>query len=99
MSVEGLAVNNVKRELDWDKIRFDTQNLAFPLDNGFYTLRVGRVGLVNNNVSLNNLRLESAYSKEEFAYHHPKHSDWFDLKVGELSLSKIDVMPNRALLR
>lgn len=92
VSVEGLAVNNVKRELDWDKIRFDTQNLAFPLDNGFYTLRVGWVGLVNNNVSLNNLRLESAYSKEEFAYHHPKHSDWFDLKVGELSLSKIDVM-------
>jgi hypothetical protein len=92
VSVEGLAVNNVKRELDWDKIRFDTQNLAFPLDNGFYTLRVGRVGLVNNNVNLNDLHLESAYSKEEFAYHHPKHSDWFDLKVGKLSLSKIDVM-------
>lgn len=92
ISVEGLAISNVKQEVNWDKIRFDTQDLAFPMADGFYTLRIGKVGLVNNNLHLERLHFDAAYPKAEFAYRHPSHTDWFDMKAGSLSLLNIDVL-------
>ena len=60
--------------------------------DGFYTLRIGKVGLVNNNLHLERLHFDAAYPKAEFAYRHPSHTDWFDMKAGSLSLLNIDVL-------
>ena len=89
--LEGLHVNVRNRTFGLKTVRFDTKDLAFPLDNGFYTLKIGKVNLNNTDLNLEDIHLVSAYPKMEFAYRQPKHQDWFDVKVGRLGLSGIDL--------
>lgn len=89
--LEGLHINAKDRTFGLKTVRFDTRDLAFPLDNGSYTLKIGKVHLDNTDLSLENIRLVSAWPKMEFAYRQPKHQDWFDVKVGKLGLSGIDL--------
>ena len=88
----GLNIDTEKKQFSMDDFNFSTKNMHFPLDNGFYTLQIGDVDLHKENkmLILNNLHLVPAYPKEEFAYHHPKHKDWFDVSVGSIKLSEID---------
>lgn len=89
--LEGLHINTVQRRLGLQNIRFDTKDLAFPLDNGFYTLKVGNIHLDNTELNVQNIHLVSTYPKMEFAYRQPKHKDWFDVKVPSLKLTGIDL--------
>ena len=89
--LKGLMVDNRERLFKLDDIRFSTRNLVFPLDNGFYTLKVGHVAIDNTDLKVENLRFFSPYPKMEFAYLQPQHKDWFDVSVGNLSLSNIDI--------
>lgn len=89
--LKGLHINAKDRTFGLKTVRFDTRDLAFPLDNGSYTLKIGKVHLDNTDLSLENIRLVSAWPKMEFAYRQPKHQDWFDVKVGKLGLSGIDL--------
>lgn len=89
--LEGLRINTTKRTFGLKTIRFNTKDLSFPLDNGFYTLKIGKVDLDNTDLNLENIHLVSTYPKMEFAYLQPKHKDWFDVKTGRLSLSGIDL--------
>lgn len=91
LEVEGLLIDTDTRTFKLDDIRFSTRNLAFPLDNGFYTLHVGRVDLTNTDLHVDHVHLVSRYPKMEFAYLQPHHKDWFDVRVGNLSLSGIDL--------
>lgn len=50
--IEGLAVDTRLRTYKLDDIRFSTRNLELPLDNGFYTLKVGAVDLTGQVQSL-----------------------------------------------
>ena len=89
--VEGLTVDNRRRSYKLDDIRFSTRNLAFPLDNGFYTLKLGGVDLTKSSALVEHIRLVSPYPKMEFAYLQPRHADWFDVSVGSVSLTGIDL--------
>lgn len=89
--LDGLLVDNLNRTYKLDDIRFSTRNLAFPLDNGFYTLKVGNVDLRNSNLRVGNIHLVSPYPKMEFAYLQPHHKDWFDVRVGGVTVSGIDL--------
>lgn len=89
--VEGLRLDNVKRTFALGDIHFSTRHLAFPLDNGFYRLEMDRVDLVNRNLQVDGLHLYSPYPKMEFAYLQPQHKDWFEVEVGSLSVSDIDL--------
>ena len=89
--LEGLHVNTAGRSFKLKTIRFDTKDLSFPLDNGFYTLHIGKINLDNTDLDLADIRLLSKYPKMEFAYLQPEHKDWFDVRAGRLSLSGIDL--------
>ena len=89
--VEGLAVDTRLRTYKLDDIRFSTRNLAFPLDGGFYTLKVGGVDLTRSSAVIDRIRLVSPFPKMQFAYLQPHHKDWFDVSVGQVSLTDIDL--------
>ena len=89
--VEGLAVDTRLRTYKLDGIRFSTRNLTFPLDNGFYTLKMGEVDLTESSAVIDRIRLVSPYPKMQFAYLQPHHKDWFDVSVGRVSLTGIDL--------
>lgn len=91
LSIDGLAINNIKRNFQLDDIHFSTRNLAIPLDQGFYILKIGNINLNKANLSVDQLHLMSPYPKMEFAYRQPKHKDWFDVRVDNLSLKEIDM--------
>ena len=89
--IEGLAVDTRLRTYKLDYIRFSTRNLELPLDNGFYTLKVGAVDLTGSSVVIDRIRLISPYPKMQFAYLQPHHKDWFDVSVGQVALAGIDL--------
>lgn len=89
--LEGFTLNTARRTFDLKAIRFNTQHLSFPLDNGFYTLNIGKVNWDNTNLDVQQIHLVSTYPKMEFAYRQPQHKDWFDVRVGRLSLNGIDL--------
>ena len=89
--IEGLAVDTRLRTYKLDDIRFSTRNLELPLDNGFYTLKVGAVDLTGSSVVIDRIRLISPYPKMQFAYLQPHHKDWFDVSVGQVALTGIDL--------
>lgn len=91
LSIDSLAINNIKRNFQLDDIHFSTRNLAIPLDQGFYILKIGNINLNKANLSVDQLHLMSPYPKMEFAYRQPKHKDWFDVRVDNLSLKEIDM--------
>lgn len=88
----GFTLNAEKRDFNLQDFNFTTKNFHLPLDNGFYTLGIGQLDIhkKDETLKLNQIHLISAYPKEEFAYHHPKHSDWFDVSVGNVVLAGID---------
>lgn len=89
--VEGLVVDTRFRTYKLDDIRFSTRNLVFPLDNGFYMLKAGSVDLTRSSAVIDRIRLVSPYPKMQFAYLQPHHKDWFDVSVGQVSLTGIDL--------
>lgn len=91
LMIEGLSVDNRLRSYKLDDIRFSTRNLTFPLDNGFYILQIGGVDLTKSSAYLDHIRLMSPIPKMDFAYLQPHHQDWFDVSVGRVSLTGIDL--------
>lgn len=89
--LEGVHINSAGRLFKLKTIRFNTHDLSFPLDNGFYTLKVGKVDLDNSCLDLSGIHLKSKYPKMEFAYRQPQHKDWFDVKVGKVHLGGVDL--------
>ncbi|MDL2214641.1 hypothetical protein LJC00_00435 [Dysgonomonas sp. OttesenSCG-928-M03] len=88
----GLALNVDEEKISVEDFNFSTKNFHFPLDNGFYTMQIGEIDVHKKDamLKLDKLHLVPAYPKEEFAYQHPKHKDWFDVSVGNVVLSGID---------
>lgn len=88
----GLVVNSELKTFVLDDINFSTRNFHIPINNGFYTLQAEAIDLKRKAQSLviEKLHLVPAYPKNEFAYHHPTHKDWFDVGVGHISLKGID---------
>ena len=90
--VKNLQGDDSSRSYRWSDIGGSLCNVSFPLDKGFYTLSVGRVEFSESMAQIKRIRLLSRYPKMEFAYKQPKHQDWFDLQVGEVSLVGVDYL-------
>jgi len=90
--VEGLEINTVDESFEFDDIRFNTKNLKFPVNDGFYTVKIDSIGLSMKDPKLyiGNLHMESRYPKMEYAYKHPRNKDWFDVTMANATLSGIN---------
>ncbi|MCD8192971.1 MAG: hypothetical protein LUD74_00145 [Tannerellaceae bacterium] len=91
LRLEELLLNNTGRYFTFDDLLFKSGHLAYPLDNGFYTLFVQDIELGKSYFNLDGLHYQAAYPKEHFAYLHPKHADWFDVTLDHLRLEKFDL--------
>lgn len=89
--VDGLKINTANHTFSLNNLRFHTGKIEIPLDNGFYTLKAGKIDLDNYILNIDSLHLVSRYPKMEFAYKQPKHKDWFDVQAGNIVLSGIDL--------
>lgn len=89
--LEGLHIDTKNRTLGMETLKFDTKDLAIPLNDGFYTLKIGKIGMDDTVLDVENIHLVSRYPKMEFARRQPHHKDWFDVKVGRVNLSGIDL--------
>ncbi|MFR9165229.1 MAG: DUF748 domain-containing protein [Dysgonomonas sp.] len=93
LNIKGLSVDNRNETFRLDDINFSTKDLSFPIANGYYTINIDSIGMDEDgkNLEINNLHMKSLYPKMEFAYKHPTHKDWFDVKVGNAKISGIDI--------
>lgn len=90
--VKGLSVDAAGKKIDMEDFKFRTNNLGFPVMDGYYTLKIGDIDLDKKEriLEMSGIHLIPAYSKMDFAYKHPLHKDWFDVSVGDVRLSGID---------
>lgn len=91
LAIDGIRVDNIKQDFLVNAVRLQTRQIEIPLDNGFYNLKIGNLDIGNTYLKLDSLHLVSPYPKMEFAYHQPKHQDWFDVMVGNIALTGMDV--------
>ncbi|NDV96980.1 hypothetical protein D0T84_19010 [Dysgonomonas sp. 521] len=92
LAIRNFRLDTDKRKFDMSDIRFDTKDLAFPIMDGFYTLGIGNIKIDQKQkiAEMSDITMKSAYPKFEFAYKHPKHKDWFDVSIGDITLSGLD---------
>lgn len=91
LHVDGLKINSANHTFSLNNLGFHTEKIEIPLDNGFYTLKAGKIDLDNYILNIDSLHLVSRYPKMEFAYKQPKHKDWFDVQAQNIALSGIDL--------
>ncbi|MDR2916540.1 MAG: hypothetical protein LBV74_17220 [Tannerella sp.] len=91
VELEGFHYDNEKLLFEANNIYFNTKNINIALDNNFYNLHVEDLLFDHHALKLKDIRLESPYPKEEFAFRHPKHSDWMGISVGSFSLDDINL--------
>lgn len=91
VSVKDLSVDTENKKFDMGAVRLEANDLEFPLDNGFYALKVGRIRLNESDLHIDSIHLVSPYPKMEFAYFQPHHKDWFDVRVDHLAMSGLDL--------
>lgn len=90
LDLSGLVISPGQREITFDTIRFQGDDLEFPLNNGFYALKMARLTLDDDRLQIDSVHLVSPYPKLEFAYYQPHHKDWFDVAARSLVLDGID---------
>jgi len=91
LSASGLVTDSKFKKYKVNNINFNASNLSIPVDDGFFTLNIGRIALNNRDLSVDKVHYVSAYPQLEFSYKHPKHSDWFDIKVDRLEMKGINI--------
>ncbi|MCD7972564.1 MAG: DUF748 domain-containing protein [Candidatus Azobacteroides sp.] len=85
----GMTWNNNEKRFNVDELDLLTDNIQFPLDNGFYALQVKELALNKKKETfrIEGIHLKSSYEKEIFAWYHPTHKDWFDVQVESVEAS------------
>lgn len=91
VSLDNLSIDTEKQKFGMGTARFEGNDLEFPLDDGFYALKVGRIRLNDSDLHIDSIHLVSPYPKMEFAYFQPHHKDWFDVRVDHLAMSGLDL--------
>lgn len=91
LSIDELSIDTEKQNFGMGAVRFEGNDLEFPLDDGFYALKVARVRLNDSELHIDSIHLVSPYPKMEFAYFQPHHKDWFDVRVDHLAMSGLDL--------
>lgn len=101
LQLEGLYFNTDSQSFDIRDIGFNTQNINIPIDNGFYNLHIGSILFDKKELKVDTILLQSPYTKLEFAYKHPKHTDWLDISAENFLLKNIDLpslLTNKTLI-
>lgn len=89
--VKGFRADAGMKNVRMDDLNFSSKNLVIPIDNGFFTLKIGNIQMDKNDLVMDDLQYTSPYQMMDFAYHHPKNADWFDIRVGQVKLNDIDI--------
>lgn len=89
--LKGLQYDNEKKNFDVKDIYFDTKNVDLAFGDGLYNLHTGEILFRDNELKLEDIRLESPYSKEDFSYKHPKHAPRLGLNVGKFLLRDVNI--------
>lgn len=90
-SIAGVSIHNRIKEFAFDDISFYTKDLSFPINNGFYDIKIGDLRLQNDYLELNSFHMVSPYPKKDFAYLHPTHQDWFDVSARRLQIEGMEL--------
>lgn len=90
LDLSGLTISAPQRAIDLGAVHFLAEELEFPLNGGFYALKMGRLALDNDRLQIDSVHLVSPYPKLEFAYYQPHHKDWFDVAARSVVLEGID---------
>jgi hypothetical protein len=71
------------------RLSIDTTQIRLP--GHLYTLNAGKieVNLQDSLVKVSNISYTSLVPQWDFAYQDPKHSDWMDIRVGEMELKNL----------
>lgn len=72
--------------IGWDSLKFTPADRLYTYFTGATTL-----DMVSSNLTIRDAGFTSIEPKWQFAHKDPKHSDWFDLKVDQVSLYGIDI--------
>lgn len=91
LNLKDLYIDAKEKNFSLDNIDIVSKDLAIPLDDGFYTLNIDTLKVSKENLLIDKLYLKPEYSKTEFAHLHPKHKDWFDVKVNQIKLLEMDL--------
>ncbi len=79
LDLADLVISPKERTTDFGAFRFQGEDLLFPLNGGFYALKMARLTLDDERLQIDSIHLVSPYPKLEFAYYQPHHKDWFDV--------------------
>lgn len=85
-----LDISPKERKMDFGAFRFQGEDLLFPLNGGFYALKMARLTLDDERLQIDSIHLVSPYPKLEFAYYQPHHKDWFDVAAATVVLEGIN---------
>ncbi|MDR2954533.1 MAG: hypothetical protein LBV43_05585 [Prevotella sp.] len=90
--LKDIAVNTRDKKVDFSDFKFATKDIYFPIMDGFYTIGIDAINLDKKErlVALDNVRMISTYPKEQFAYIHLKHKDWFDVTTRKIVLTGVN---------
>lgn len=83
--------DSIAMKMEYEVNNFNASNLSIPVDDGFFTLNIGRIAFNNRNLSVDRIHYVSAYPQLEFSYKHPRHDDWFDIQVDHLEMKEINI--------
>ncbi len=92
VSLRNLDIHPVQKTYSIQDFGFKTNDLSFPISNGFYTLSIGELSGSKSAqlLHIGNIHMDAKYPKMEFAYKHPKNEDWFDVTAGDITLGGLD---------
>lgn len=90
LDLSDVTISTQQRTIDLGAVHFQAEELEFPLNGGFYALKMGRLALDNDRLQIDSVHLVSPYPKLEFAYYQPHHKDWFDVAARSVVLEGID---------
>lgn len=91
--VEDLLVDAPKKQVDVNNVHFSAKNLYIPTKNEFYNIYVGNIDWIHKTrkLEVKDIHMASVYPKEQFAYKHPAHKDWFDVSVADIAIMGLDI--------
>jgi|GEM_PF-1624258 len=77
----------------YDESSIQIRDVVYPLSNGFYDIRCGKVDLKieENGFGLYDVEVVPKYSKEEFGKAFGKQTDRFDVIIDELKVVDLDI--------
>lgn len=93
LTIENVKSNKARSVLFIDDVVFKTKDYVMYLADSFYTVTIQNVYLskAEKILQIDSVSMISNVPKYDFAYTQPEHKDWFNLNLGQIKLSGIDL--------